>query len=59
MGPEDEGFAAKEVDTPQAILRVAEERQPGRASRARFWAAVLGQYAADDIFVDIDTEVTR
>ena len=49
----------KEVDTPQAVLRVAEESQPGWAARSGFWAVVFGQYAADDILVDIDTEGKR
>ena len=38
VGFEDQGLAAKQVDTPKAILGVAEERQPGRATRARLGA---------------------
>jgi hypothetical protein len=53
---EDQRFAPKQIHGPQRILRVSEKREPGRAARARIRSVMLGEYAADDVFVDLHTE---
>jgi hypothetical protein len=35
---------------------MAKKAQPGRATRAGLRAVVLGQYAPDDVLVNLDTE---
>ena len=56
MGLEDKRLAAKQVHTPETVLGVAEKGQPGWATRAGLGAVVLGQYPANDVLVDLDTE---
>jgi len=56
MGLQDQRFAAKEIRAPQTVLRVSEEREPGRATGARLRPVVLGEHAAHDVLVDVDAE---
>jgi hypothetical protein len=51
-------FATKEVDAPQAVLGMADGREPRRPA-AWSRSVVLDEYAADDIFVDRDREGAR
>jgi hypothetical protein len=49
---QDGRFASKEIETPQTVLRVPEEREPRRPSRV--WCRVVpnGENAPHDILVD-------
>ena len=49
-------FAAKQVHAPKTVLAVRDEAQLGRAAGAWRRLVVLCQYAARDVFVDVDTE---
>ena len=49
-------FASEQIAAPQAVLRMAEKRQPGRASRIRFRPVMNTQDTADNILVDLDSE---
>ena len=59
MRPRRDGFTAKEVNAPTAILRVADKRQPGRPSGSRLRSIVLGQDTANHVLVDLDAEGSR
>jgi hypothetical protein len=59
VAPQCQGFAAKKLDRPQTVFGVAEEREPRRAVIAAVGPIALGEYAADDVFVDLDVEHER
>src|SRR5713101_7599846 len=59
VAPEHDGLASKEVHAPQAVCRVADERQPGGPSAAWGGAVVLRQHAVHDVLVDLDPECVR
>src|SRR5262249_17860082 len=59
VGLEHDGFAAKEVHTPQAIGGVSDERQPRRSAPARCRTIVFGQDAVHDVLIDVDAERAR
>jgi hypothetical protein len=52
-------FAAKQIDTPQAVLHMPDQARPGRTIGPCFGSIVLREHAADDVFVDIDAKGTR
>ena len=57
MTVQEDRFAAEEVDTPEANLRLSDESPPGRAGGARVaWAVVFGGHAPNDVLVDLDPE---
>ena len=56
VGPEENGFTAKEIDAPQAVFGVPKEGQPGGTTIARCWAIMLGQDAPHDVLVNVHTE---
>ena len=48
---EQNGLAAKQIDTPQAVFHVTDESEPrGSATTTSCWAIVL------DVLVDVETE---
>jgi len=49
-------IAAEQVDTPEAVLHVTQESEPGGAAAVRSWSVMSGQDASDNVFVDGDTE---
>ena len=57
MGAHDGRFASEQVETPQTVLRVTEDREPGRASGVRRPAVPSGENASHDILVDRDRHV--
>ena len=59
MRPQHDGFTAKEVNAPKAILHVANEGQPRRAAGSRPRSIVFGQHPADHVLVDLDAEGLR
>jgi hypothetical protein len=54
--PEHDRLASKEVDAPEAVGGVADERQPRGPSSARSRAIVFGQHTVHHVLVDIDPE---
>ena len=54
MAFEENGPTSKQVDAPKAILHVADEDEPRRATLPRFWSKVIGQYASDNTLIDLD-----
>ncbi len=56
MRPQYDGFTAKEVNTPQAIFHVSDERQPGRPTDPRLRSIVFGQHPAYHILVNRNAE---
>jgi len=51
VGLEQNGLAAKEINAPEAVLKVTDKRQPGRTvTGIRPWSVVLFKYASDNIF---------
>src|SRR2546427_8392286 len=59
VAPEHDGLASKEIDAPQAVSRVSDERQPRGPSAARGRAVVLRQHAVHDVLIDLDPEYVR
>ena len=57
---QQDGFAAEQVDAPQAILGLRDECQSRGAVRAGVVRPVmLGQHATHDIFIDVEAEGVR
>jgi hypothetical protein len=56
---EQNRFAPKEVDAPQAVLSVPDDGEPGRTITAWHRSVVPDKYASDDIFIDLDSECSR
>ena len=59
MRSQDSGLAAKQIATPQAVLGVAEEGEPGGTSDIRFRPVMIGQDPANDVLVDPVLEQTQ
>src|SRR5450759_589198 len=51
---EHDGFASKEIDAPQAVLRVSGEGEPGWTIASRGTSEMLSEDAPHDVFVDLD-----
>ena len=56
MRPQRDGFTAKQINAPQAIFHVPDERQPRRATGSRLRSIVFGEHPADHVLVDLDAE---
>jgi len=56
MGAQDGRFAAEQVDTPETILRVPEEGQPGGTGGMLFRSIVMGEDPSNRVFVDGNAE---
>ena len=56
MAAQKDGFNAEEIDTPDAVLRVSGECQPGLTIGTRLGSKVFGKHAPHDIFVDLDAK---
>src|SRR5436190_1769570 len=56
MAAQEDRFAAKQIDAPQAVLHMPDKAQPGWTICSCFGAVVFREHPADDIFVDIDAE---
>jgi hypothetical protein len=53
------GFTSEQIAAPQTVLHVAEEREPGWASRIRFRPVMNAQDTANYILVDFSAESPR
>ena len=56
VGPEGDRFASKHVETPQTVLRVAEQGEPGRSSRLGYRLIPPGENAPHESLVDRTSE---
>ena len=56
MRPQCDGFAAKQIDTPQAVLQVANKREPRWPASIGYWWVVLLQDPANDILINTRAE---
>jgi len=56
MRPQHDGFAPEQINTPQAVFHVPDERQPSRAAGSRLGSIVFGEHPADHVLVDLDAE---
>jgi hypothetical protein len=59
MAAQEDRFAAKQIDAPQAVLHMPDKAQPGRAIGSSPGSIVLREHAADDVLVDIDAKSPR
>ena len=57
VAPEHDGLASKEIHAPQAVCRVADERQPRGPGSARDGAIVCRQHAVHDVLIDVGPNV--
>ena len=56
MGPQSSRFAPEQIHAPEAVFRVAQERQPGGAVGVLYRPVVTGENPANYVFVDLDVE---
>jgi hypothetical protein len=56
---EQNRFAPKEVDAPQAVLSVRDDGEPRGTLTAWYPSVVSDEYASHDIFIDLDRECSR
>ena len=57
---QEDGFAAEQVDAPQAILDVPDECRPGGTGGSGVASpVVLCEHAANDVLVNLDAEGMR
>jgi hypothetical protein len=52
MAAQKDGFNAEEIDTPDAVLRVSDEFQPGRTIGTRLGSKMFSEHAPHDIDLD-------
>jgi hypothetical protein len=56
VGPPSGRFAPEQIDTPEAVLQVSNEGQPGWTTGALFRPIVTGQNPSDNVLVDWDVK---
>jgi hypothetical protein len=56
VGPQRGRFAPEKIDTPEAVLQVAQEGQPRWATGVLFRPIVTGENPSNNILVDWDVE---
>ena len=56
VGPQRSRLAPEEINTPEAVLHVAQESQPGRTIGVLSRLVVTGENPANDVFVDLEME---
>ena len=59
MASQDRRLAPEQVDAPQAILRMPQERQPGRTTRVGGRSRVRSEHSAHHVLVDVDRKGAR
>jgi hypothetical protein len=60
VGSERHRLAPEQVDAPQTVLHMAEEREPGWTSRIGFLRPVMtGEDTAHDVLVDLNAKRLR
>ena len=56
VGSQGCGFASEQIDTPEAVLHVTQEGQPGWTAGIVSRAAMSGKDTANHVLVDLDSE---
>ena len=56
IGLKEDGFSREEVHAPKAVLRMAEEGEPGRTVRVSSWFEVMDENPSDDTGMKVDAE---
>ena len=56
VGPQRGRFAPEQIHTPETVLQVSNEGQPGRTASVRFGSVVAGENPSNNVFVDGDVE---
>ena len=56
VSPQRGRLAAEQIDTPEAVFHVAQERQPRGTTRGLSWPVVLGENPSNHVLVDGDVE---
>ena len=59
VAAQEDRFAAKQIDAPQAVLHMPDKAQPGRAIGPCLGSIVCREHPADDVLVDIDAKDVR
>ncbi len=54
--PQCRRLAKEQVDTPETVLEVSNEGQPGRAANIRFGSVVAGENPPNNVLIDLDAE---
>ena len=56
MTLEQDRFGPKQVQAPESVFGVAQEREPGRSVLIAVWTVVCSQNSADHILVQFDAK---
>ena len=56
VGPQRGRFAPEQIDTPETVLQVSNEGQPGWTTGVLFRSVVTGENPSNHVFVDGDVE---
>jgi hypothetical protein len=56
MAAQDDRFNAKQIDTPDTVFCLSDDRQPGWTIGIRLRSRVYGEYASHDIFVYLNAK---
>jgi hypothetical protein len=59
MAAQEDRFAAKQIDTPQAVLHMSDKAQPRGTISSCSGSIMPREHTADDVFVDIDAKGPR
>ena len=56
VGPQRRRFAPEQVQTPETVLQVSNQGQPGGTASLRFQSIVAGEDAPNNVFIDLNAE---
>lgn len=56
VGPQRRRLASEQVQTPETVLQVSNQGQPGRAASVRFGSVMAGENAPNNVLIDLDAE---
>ena len=56
VAAQEDRFAAQQIVTPEAVFGMSDKGEPRRAAGTRFGLVVFREHAANDVFVDTETE---
>jgi hypothetical protein len=56
---QQDGFASKEIDAPQAVAGFSDGREPRRTFASRLWERVVRQNPAHHVLIDFQAECVR
>ena len=56
VGPQPHRFAPEQVHTPETVLQVSNQGQPGRTASVWFGSVVAGENAPNNVLIDLHAE---